>query len=294
MLIDWFFPSAGHQLSSGIQFRAAIRAAAGCIPNETCLARSTARQKPISCLAMLFLRSLLFNIAFVINNALWFVLSLPGLLLPYRMFLDYVAFPWARSNVSLFSRIIGVTVEVRGRENFPQYGAIVAAKHQSTWETFFLTASVPNPTYILKRELLFIPLFGFYLYKSKSVPINRGKGSAVLSDMNAAAKRAVDAGRQLMIFPEGTRRPAGAEPKYKYGIAHLYHETGAPCIPVAHNAGLFWPRRGFLKYPGRLIVEVMPAIPPGLDRDIFFARVKDTIESASTRLIEEARKGTAL
>jgi 1-acyl-sn-glycerol-3-phosphate acyltransferase len=238
---------------------------------------------------MLVLRSLLFNIAFVFNNAVWFILSLPGLLLPYRAFMDYVAAPWARMNMWLFEKIIGVTVEIRGSEHLPREGALVAAKHQSSWETLYLSAAVPCPTYILKRELMFIPLFGFYLSKVKSVPINRGKGSAVLADMNRAARQAIAEGRQIIIFPEGTRRAIGAEPHYKYGVAHLYGELGAPCVPVAHNAGLFWPRRGFVKRPGRLIVEIMPPIPPGLDRDTFFNRVRDMIETASDRLVLEGR-----
>jgi 1-acyl-sn-glycerol-3-phosphate acyltransferase len=240
---------------------------------------------------MLLLRSTLFNIAFVINNALWFILALPALLLPYQRFIFRVAHPWARMNLWLFSRIIGVDVEIRGAEYLPTGGAILAAKHQSTWETLYLAAAVPGPTYILKRELKFIPLFGFYLTKVKSVPIDRSKGSSMLSDMNAAAASAVREGRQLIIFPEGTRRPVGAEPRYKYGTSHVYQQTGVPCVPVAHNAGMFWPRRGFIKRPGRLIVEFMPPIPAGLDRDIFFERLKDTIETATNRLVAESSKG---
>ncbi len=145
------------------------------------------------------------------------------------------------------------------------------------------------PSYILKRELLWIPLFGFYLRKVRCVPINRGKGSAVLAQMNMAAKRAVASGQQIIIFPEGTRRPVGAEPHYKYGVAHLYAETGAACVPIAHNAGMVWPRRGFIKRPGRVILEVLPSLPPGLPRDEFFETLRDRIEAASNRLIAEAR-----
>jgi 1-acyl-sn-glycerol-3-phosphate acyltransferase len=242
---------------------------------------------------MLFLRSLVFNIAFALNNLVWFVVSLPGLLLPYRSFIDRIAHPWARMNVWLFHSIIGVTLEVRGEENWPKGGALVAAKHQSAWETLYIAGQLSGPTYILKRELLFIPLFGFYLLKVRSVAIDRGKGSAVLAKMNEAAAAAIAAGQQLIIFPEGTRRAVGAEPHYKYGVAHLYAATGAACVPIAHNAGLFWPRRGFIKRPGRLIIEILPPIPPGLDRDIFFARVKETIETASNRLIDEARQRQA-
>jgi 1-acyl-sn-glycerol-3-phosphate acyltransferase len=244
---------------------------------------------------MLFLRSLVFNVLFILNNAVWFILSLPMLLAPYRFFIDRVAHPWARSNLWLFYRVIGVTLDVRGQEHLPAQGtgALVAAKHQSAWETLFLAQAVDGPTYILKRELMFVPLFGFYLKKVRSVPINRGKGSAVLADMNSAAKEAIAQGRQLLIFPEGTRRAVGAEPHYKYGIAHLYRETGVACTPIAHNAGLFWPRRGFVKRPGHLIVEILPPIPAGLDRDTFFARVQHDIETATNRIVAEARMKAA-
>jgi 1-acyl-sn-glycerol-3-phosphate acyltransferase len=240
---------------------------------------------------MLVLRSLFFNCLFILNNTAWFVLSLPMLLAPYRFFIDHVLHPWARSNLWLFYNVIGVRLEVRGREHLPArgQGALIAAKHQSAWETLFLAQAFDGPTYIIKRELMFVPLFGLYLKKAGSVPINRGKGSAVLADMNNATRRAIAEGRQLLIFPEGTRRAVGAEPRYKFGVAHLYRETEAACIPIAHNAGLFWPRRGFVKRPGHLIVEILPPIPAGLDRDIFFKRVQDEIETATNRIVAEAQ-----
>ena len=236
---------------------------------------------------MLFIRSLLFIIGFVVLNTLWFVLSLPALLLPYSAFIRVIAHPWANSNMWLFGKIIGVTQEIRGLEHLPKGGYLVACKHQSAWETLALSALVPGPTYILKRELQWIPLFGLYLWKARSVAIDRGKGSAVLSRMNMAAKAAIDEGRQMLIFPEGTRRPVGAEPRYKYGVAHLYHETGATCIPMAHNAGVVWPRYGFIKYPGHIVLEILPPIPPGLTRDAFFERMKSDIEEATNRLVAD-------
>jgi 1-acyl-sn-glycerol-3-phosphate acyltransferase len=119
------------------------------------------------------------------------------------------------------------------------------------------------------------------------IPVDRGAGKSALSGMMAATRRALADGRQIIIFPEGTRRPAGAEPKYKFGVAHLYAEAGVPCLPVALNSGLFWPRRRFLRFPGTITVEFLDPIPPGLERNAFFAKLQEEIESATDRLIAE-------
>jgi len=236
---------------------------------------------------LIVLRSLAFNVVFVVNNVLWFVLALPGLLLPRKAFFLKVLHPWAWSNLKLHAWICGVRMEFRGRENIPEGGCIVASKHQSAWETLALAASFPEPRYILKRELMWVPLFGFYLKKAGQVPIDRGKRSAAIAGMNRAAELAVREGGQLLVFPEGTRRPIGASPAYKQGVAHLYEALRAPVVPVAINAGVFWPRRTFLKYPGTIVLEFLPPIPPGLPRDVFFERLRETIETATDRLVAE-------
>jgi 1-acyl-sn-glycerol-3-phosphate acyltransferase len=236
---------------------------------------------------MLVIRSLIFNIAFVINNILWFVLALPTLLLPRKTFFLWVLHPWCWSNLWLHSVICGVKMEFRGRENIPKGGCMVAAKHQSAWETMALAASFPEPRYILKRELMWVPFFGFYLKRTGQVAINRGKRVDAIAAMNRAAALAVAEGGQLLIFPEGTRRPVGAEPTYKQGVAHMYEALNTTVVPVAINAGVFWPRRTFLKYPGTIVMEFLPPIPPGLPKDVFFERLRDTIETATNRLVEE-------
>jgi len=236
---------------------------------------------------MLFIRSLAFNIAFVVNNALWFVLALPGLLLPRKRFFRRILHPWCWSNLKLHARICGVRMEFRGRENIPAGGCMVACKHQSAWETLALAASFAEPRYVLKRELMWVPLFGLYLRKAGQVPINRGRRSEAIAGMNRAAALAVREGGQLLIFPEGTRRPVGAPPAYKHGVAHMYEILGAPVVPVAINAGVFWPRRTFLKHPGTIVMEFLPAIPPGLPKDAFFERLREAIESATDRLVAE-------
>ena len=150
---------------------------------------------------------------------------------------------------------------------------IVASKHQSAWETFALLPLFDNPPFILKRELQWIPFFGWLLVKGRMVPVDRGAGSQALVEMTERARIELARGRQLIIFPEGTRRPAGAEPRYKYGVAHLYAAAGVPCLPVALNSGVFWPRRRSLMLkPGTVVVEILDPITPGLDKDVFFKR----------------------
>jgi 1-acyl-sn-glycerol-3-phosphate acyltransferase len=234
---------------------------------------------------MIFLRSLIFNVAFVVNNIVWFIVCLPGLFLPRKTIFLRILHPWCWSNIWLHGLICGVKYEIRGRENLPTGGFIVASKHQSAWETMALAASVPEPRYILKRELMWVPLFGFYLKRTGQVPINRGKRSEAIAAMNKAAELAIREGGQLLIFPEGTRRPVDAPPAYKMGVAHLYEALNAPVVPVALNAGVFWPRRTFFKYPGTIIMEFLPPIQPGLAKEEFLALLQERIEGASYRLV---------
>ena len=239
---------------------------------------------------MLFLRSLLFNVLALTSNLLFFTLMLPALLLPYPTFIRVVGHTWMRMTLWLFHTIIGVGYELRGGANIPASGGyIVASKHQSAWETMAVAHLVPYPTWILKRELMWVPIFGWHLKKAELIPIDRGQRSKVIRSMNAWAHKRIAQGRQVMIFPEGTRRPVGAPPDYKIGVAHIYAELGVACLPVAHNAGLCWPKKGFIKYPGKITVEVLPPIPPGLDKKVFFERLRTTIETASDRLIDEGR-----
>ncbi|GGB39720.1 1-acyl-sn-glycerol-3-phosphate acyltransferase [Roseibium aquae] len=237
---------------------------------------------------MLFLRSTLFQILFYGVTLVMMILLSPVMLLP-RRWGWWVVPLWSRMLLALMRYVAGLKVELRGLENIPQGGCMVALKHQSAWETVTLIPHFPDPTFILKRELRWIPIFGWYTAKFRQIPINRGKRSEALAAMVESAKQAICEGRQIMIFPEGTRRPAGAEPKYKFGIAHLYKELQCPVLPVAHNAGLYWPRSSWLVYPGTVIVEFLPILPPGLAMDEFHTQMVERIETASNRLIDEAR-----
>lgn len=233
-------------------------------------------------------RSLVFNLLFYLSTALWLLIALPTFFLPYRAII-VIAKAWGRTNLILLRVVAGIDYEIRGREKIPQGPIIVAAKHQSAWETFSLLHLFENPVFILKRELQWVPIFGWLTIKGRMVPVDRSKGSQAIPAMIERARIELADSRQLIIFPEGTRRPAGAEPRYKYGVALLYGAEGVPCIPIALNSGLFWPRRSITRMrQGKVLVEVLDPIPPGLDQNEFFARVQDVIETATARLIAES------
>jgi 1-acyl-sn-glycerol-3-phosphate acyltransferase len=245
---------------------------------------------------VLVIRSVVFNVLFYLNLLVHFIAAIPTLAMP-RWGIIAVARFWARTNLWLLRTICGIRVEFRGVEKIPPGPLLVSSKHQSLWETFALLLILPDPAYIMKRELMWIPFFGWYTWKAGMIPVDRSRGSQALAEMNACARREAQRNRQIIIFPEGTRRPPGAEPKYKYGVVHLYAEMGVPCLPIALNSGLFWPRRSIRRYPGTIRVEVLDPIPPGLGKDEFFERLQGEVEAATARLVsagerELGRSGT--
>jgi 1-acyl-sn-glycerol-3-phosphate acyltransferase len=240
-------------------------------------------------LLVLVIRSVAFNVLFYLNLLVLLIAALPTLLMPRWGISGVVTF-WARSNIWLLRTICGIDVEFRGLEKIPPGPLLVASKHQSLWETFALWPMLSDPAFIMKRELMWIPLFGWFASKAAMIAVDRSKGSQALADMNARARAELARTRQIVIFPEGTRRPPGAEPRYKYGVAHLYAETGVPCLPVALNSGLFWPRRSMRRYPGTIRVEVLDPIPGGLDKETFFERLQHDIETATARLVAEGER----
>ncbi len=235
---------------------------------------------------MILLRSLLFNLLFYLNLVLHLLIALPTLAMTPRAVVG-VAKMWGRANLWLLRHVCDLRVEWRGLDKIPPGGLIVAAKHQSAWETFALLTILADPVFILKRELMWIPVFGWCLYRGGMIPVDRGAGRSALIAMTRRARAAIGEGHQIIIFPEGTRRPAGAPPKYKFGVAFLYADCEAPCVPIALNSGLFWPRRRFLRFPGTVVVEVLDPIMPGRDRTAFFAELEEKLEAASTRLLDE-------
>ena len=241
---------------------------------------------------MLIIRSILFNALFYLNLIVHLVAVLPTLVLPRSAIIAVVRF-WARSNLWLLKHICGIDAQFRGLEKIPPGAVLVASKHQSFWETFALILLFADPAYILKRELMFIPFFGWYAWKAAMIPVNRGRGGQALIEMTERARAEFARGRQIIIFPEGTRRAPGAEPRYKYGVVHLYVETGAVCVPVALNSGLFWPRRSFRRFPGTIVADVLDPIEPGLSREAFAETVRCRIEEATARLIAEGERELA-
>lgn len=237
---------------------------------------------------MTALRSLVFNIYFLLGTAAWAVALLPTLILP-RPVLRRAAQYWALSIGWMLRVVVGARVEIRG--SVPSGARVVAAKHQSVWETLALYWLLDDAAYVLKRELTWIPIFGWYLRKNRQIVVDRGGGARALKGVIAQAARELKAGRQVVIFPQGTRVAPGDTRPYQPGAAALYAHLGVPVTPVALNSGLVWGRRSFIKRPGRIVLEFLDPIAPGLDRKAFAAELERRIETASDRLLAEARPG---
>ncbi len=235
----------------------------------------------------LLVRSVIFNALFYVNMIVRMIVALPTIVLPYS-FLLAVLRSYARSSLWLLRVVCGIRVEWRGREKIPAGACLVACKHQSLWETFALYTLLRDPTFVLKRELMWLPLFGWLARKARMIPIDRGSRVAALARMTALARKEIARSRQIVIFPEGTRRAPGAEPRYLPGVAYLYGETGLACVPLALNSGLVWPRRSLFRFPGTVLVEVLDPIAPGLDKRAFLARLQSVLEEATARLVQES------
>jgi 1-acyl-sn-glycerol-3-phosphate acyltransferase len=237
--------------------------------------------------AALIVGSAAYNLAFYLSLIVLMIVGLPALLFGrHGVFL--MARTWGEWSVIMLRWLCGLRVEYRGLENIPQGGYIIAAKHESFLETFALLRHSPDFAIILKKSLTFIPLFGWYLIVSRQIAIDRARGHSALSQIVSKSGEVLRAGRQVYIYPEGTRRAPGAPPAYKFGVAAIYAGNESPCLPVALNTGLFWGRRGFLRRPGVAVIEYLPPIPPGLPRDLFAKTLEERIEAACERLYAEA------
>ncbi|MGE0255283.1 MAG: lysophospholipid acyltransferase family protein [Alphaproteobacteria bacterium] len=236
------------------------------------------------------LRGLAFNAAFYAVTVLFAVPSVALLALPRGAMLGYARL-WVATVLWLLARIAGVRHVVRGLDSLPAGPVIVAAKHQSAWDTLALYVVFGAPAIVVKRELTWIPLFGWCLLRGGMLPVDRGGGGGALRRLVAAAREQAAAGRRILVFPQGTRTPPGAARPYQPGVAALYGALGLPVVPVALDSGLFWPRRSMRFVPGTIEVEVLPAIAPGLDRRAFMARLEAAIEPATARLEAGAATG---
>jgi 1-acyl-sn-glycerol-3-phosphate acyltransferase len=183
-----------------------------------------------------------------------------------------------------------LTHRVSGLENMPTGPVIFACKHQSSWETLAFSRLFPGAATVMKRELVLIPIVGWAMARAGNIAVERGDGAKALRGLVKQAKATLEEGRSILIFPEGTRVAVGDEKPYQVGTAALYRQLGVPVVPVALNSGLFWGRRKFIKWPGVIDVEILPAIPPGLGRDVFMATLRERIEGATNRLVAAAHE----
>ncbi|MBI4031295.1 MAG: 1-acyl-sn-glycerol-3-phosphate acyltransferase [Proteobacteria bacterium] len=241
----------------------------------------------------LFIRSALFNIAFYGTTALVCILCLPGLLLPKRQAMWIVKL--FVHSVWFFERfILGLNFEIRGRENLPAAGSfIVAAKHQSPYETMKMHILFDDPAIVLKKELLKIPLWGWFLAKSEPVAINRSRAHESLGQIGEEGLRAKAQGRPIIIFPQGTRVhtwQTAQEKPYKAGVAKLRDVTGLPVIPMALNSGVFWPRSSWIKKPGRVVFEFLAPVQENLGIYEVVKDIQARLEHHSDLLVQEAQE----
>jgi 1-acyl-sn-glycerol-3-phosphate acyltransferase len=234
-------------------------------------------------------RSALFNVCLWAWTAVMLVAALPWLAFPPRFMLAHSRV-WMRGVQFLLATIVGLEYEVRGQTADRARPAIFALKHQSAWETLAIHLLLDGAAIALKRELTQIPLFGWTLLHAGMIRIDRQGGPRALRGLVEGGRAALARGAPIVIFPEGTRVPPGEHRPYHPGVAALYRQLECPVVPVALNSGVFWPRRSFLKRPGRIVVEFLPAIEPGLERKAFMAELHDRLEPATEWLVAEARR----
>jgi 1-acyl-sn-glycerol-3-phosphate acyltransferase len=233
------------------------------------------------------IRAFVFNIAFYVITALFLVLGSPLLLGPRKWAMAGLR-AHGQACVGLMRLIVGTRVEIRGRERLPPAPALIASKHQSAWDTFGLVPLFRDPAMVMKAELGLIPFYGWFSHKFEHIFVKRDKAAVALKRLVTDGRARASKKRDIVIFPEGTRRAPDAPPDYKSGVVALYEGLQIPCVPVALNTGMFWPRRRFMRLPGTIVVEILEPIPPGLPRKEFKARLETSIEEATRRLVREA------
>lgn len=238
---------------------------------------------------VLFVRSILFWLGFIFNVLVFGMLIILLFFTPSSFRLK-IARLWSRTNNLLLKIFCGIDFKVEGRENLDVKTAIILSKHQSTWETLALHSFTPYVHWVFKRELMYIPIFGWALALTDPIGINRGAGRAAIKQLITEGKKKLDAGKWMVLFPEGTRTAPGKTKKYKIGGALLAEKSGYPIIPIAHNAGEFWPRHSFIKWPGTISVVIGPAIKPqGRSADEINKEVFDWIEGTMQKISDESR-----
>ncbi len=234
---------------------------------------------------MTTIRSLLF-VAWLYLSLVFFAVGMsPALLMSHPYALGVVKM-WSRAVLFGLRWIAGIRVEFRGLEHRPSGPALLACKHQTMLDIIIPFVVLDDPCIITKKELMTVPFFGWFATKTKMISVDRSAASQALRDMVKQARERSAEGRQIWIFPEGTRSPVGSVPDYKPGVAALYREIGGPCWPVATNAGVHWPAHGFRRYPGTIVYEFLPPIEAELKRPALMAELERRIEAASNALLK--------
>ena len=233
----------------------------------------------------IWLRSLSFTIAFYGWSFLIMTISLPCLPLSRQATFECGRL-WVRVTCWLLQEITLIRHQFKGLENIPNTPVIFAVKHQSAWETLTFLLVSKQPAFVLKRELLWVPLFGWFMWGLNMISINRRERRRSMQQLLQKARLRLTQGRSIVIFPEGTRMPPGQTGPYHAGIAALYQHLNVPVVPVALNSGKYWRRKTLLKYPGTITMEFLPPLLPGLDKQQFLSTLRQQIEAASKRLLD--------
>jgi 1-acyl-sn-glycerol-3-phosphate acyltransferase len=232
-------------------------------------------------------RTALFYLVFIGQTAIIaIIVGIIGLIMQRRTALSWaLARYWCWSNLVFLRWIAGVDTDVSGAENIPPGGCIIASKHQSDWDVFAVFPHTGRPAYIVKKELMRIPFFGWAARSLDCIEVDRQKGAEAIPDMMRNARAAIERGCRIVIFPEGTRKAPLAPAEYRQGIVRMYAELNVPVVPVALNSGLYWGRNSMVIWPGTARGRFLPAIEPGLPPDVFLERLRSAIETESDRLI---------
>lgn len=233
---------------------------------------------------MILVRSLAFVALFYLWSVICGLAMITLFLAPRRWMLKAMG-AWAVVVTALLRGVCNVRVEIRGREHLPSGKALVAAKHQCMFDTMGPLAVFPDACYVMKRELLKIPFYGWFCRKAEMIPVNRAGQATAMRALIADARDRLKDDRQVVIFPEGTRTPPGTQTPYQPGVAGLYRDLGLPCTPMATNSGAHWPPKGILRRPGTIVYEFLEPIPAGLHRGVFMRELEARIEAASSQLL---------
>ena len=242
---------------------------------------------------MNWLRSIIFVTWFYATMAFWGLIFIPAVASGHERSIWRAMRGWSGATVWGLRWIMGVTISIEGLQHLPKGAALIASKHQTTLDTVLPARIFDEPVFVVKQELTKMPIFGFYM-KYGMIPVDREAHAKALKDMLRAARVSIAKGRQIVIYPEGTRQPLGAPPDYKPGIAALYKDLGLPVTPIALNTGLVWRPSGILRNPGHVVIKILPPIPPGLPREEFMRELERVIETESEALLPpEKRRSVA-